>query len=704
MDALAKKVMSKHGLSLEAARKHRAKQMPQRVVDPTSRLGFRRAEQGETESCEPYPLALGSLADVFLSLDSFGLGVSLYFRQLAWIFCVVFVCAMILCPSTTHNASACHHGDDVTTKPAYANTGLARGTASGCVVGDLSVGLNVAPDVVVVVVILLAALTSTFLQSTFSKRIEGNLQTPSDYSVVVANPPAHVLDPDRYRDFFAKIFGDDVVCVTVSKDNGRVLQLLARRKGYLQDLADFAEGGWDELDELDGLGAKFQPLLYGLGLLKTPAFARARLAAVEDELRVALAAGDGRKTVAAGDDWHKPKRVVVTFATEASMERTLQTFEVSAARRVFSNVTGIESSETPVDFEGTVLLVSRPVEPTEILWHNSHYAGAERLLRVAASFAATAGIGGVLYAIADAFARAEATDFLFVWVTFVNAALPTTLKQVTKLLERHREFGDEQDSMFLKLTMARWFNTAVVVFVTTRRPARLGKANLESVFNILFADAFVTPLIVAFDPFDLVMRYVVAPRQPTQRAMNRFWNGAEWNIAERYTDVAKTLLVGLFWASAAPAGLLVTAAALFNVFLVDRFCLLRRWARKPDFDDQLSRRSVGVLSLIVLVHTRAAMEFFMNWGLRFDDFGAQSGRPVDHQKHVKCFGTFFDCDAGDEDLTAAQRTVNRVYPALSVIAFIVAVWNLVGTRAGVRKHVSCDFDDFKVYLVLNPRV
>ena len=123
-----------------------------------------------------------------------------------------------------------------------------------------------------------------------------------------------------------------------------------------------------------------------------------------------------------------------------------------------------------------------------------------------------------------------------------------------------------------------------------------------------------------------------------------------------------------------------------------------------------SRRSVGVLSLIVLVHTRAAMEFFMNWGLRFDKFGAESGRPGsgdglgDHQKHVKCFGTFFACDAGDEDLTAAQRTVNRVYPALSVIAFIVAVWNLVGTRAGVRKHVSCDFDDFKVYLVLNPRV
>ena len=145
--------------------------------------------------------------------------------------------------------------------------------------------------------------------------------------------------------------------MTVSKDNGRVLQLLARRKGYLQDLADFAEGGWDEPDELDGLGEKFQPLLYGLGLLKTPAFARARLAAVEDELRVALAAGDGRKTVAAGDDWHKPKRVIVTFATEASMERTLQTFEVSAARRVFSNVTGIESSETPVDFEGTVLHV-----------------------------------------------------------------------------------------------------------------------------------------------------------------------------------------------------------------------------------------------------------------------------------------------------------------------------------------------------------
>ena len=79
---------------------------------------------------------------------------------------------------------------------------------------------------------------------------------------------------------------------------------------------------------------------------------------------------------------------------------------------------------------------------------------------------------------------------------------------------------------------------------------------------ILILDAFLLPIVRAVDPYDWFMRRVVGPKQPTQRAMNRFWIGSEWTIAERYTDVGKTIFVGMFYAAAVPAGLWVTGAAL----------------------------------------------------------------------------------------------------------------------------------------------
>ena len=53
------------------------------------------------------------------------------------------------------------------------------------------------------------------------------MQTPADYTLVVRNPPAHVVDPDAYRAFFAGQWQDDIVAVTMG--GGPRPTLLPRR-------------------------------------------------------------------------------------------------------------------------------------------------------------------------------------------------------------------------------------------------------------------------------------------------------------------------------------------------------------------------------------------------------------------------------------------------------------------------------------------
>lgn len=375
------------------------------------------------------------------------------------------------------------------------------------------------------------------------------------------------------------------------------------------------------------------------------------------------------------DRWRTPRTVVVTFATEYAVDRAIQTFEVGALRRWVANATGYASEDVPVAFEGTVLAVSRPVEPAELYWHNSHYRAANRYARLLVAFAATA--VALFFFCFLAFRLRVFPYSLSVFVTAVNAALPTFLKGLSDAVERHRDFGDAQDAMFVKLILARWTNTAILVFVAYGPRDRLSAAALRQVMLILLSDAFVAPLLRVFDPYDLFMRYVVSVRQPTQRAMNRFWVGADWNIAERYTDGLKTLFVGLFYAAAVPNGLFVTAAALCTSFAADRFCLLRRWARKPDFDDQIAGRAIGVVSVVVFAFSLSSLETFSNWGLLERD-AVDAYDESTMGVHSNCF-SFGGCDHdGDKAPTAAQRFAVRALRPLGLVALALAAWKLVG--------------------------
>ncbi len=69
--------------------------------------------------------------------------------------------------------------------------------------------------------------------------------------------------------------------------------------------------------------------------------------------------------------------------------------------------------------------------------------------------------------------------------------------------------------------------------------------------------------------------------------MNNYFKGSTWSLGERYTDLLKTLFVALFYSSVLPTGLLITTLSCLVNYWVDKYCLLRVWARVPLLDGQV---------------------------------------------------------------------------------------------------------------------
>jgi hypothetical protein len=59
-----------------------------------------------------------------------------------------------------------------------------------------------------------------------------------------------------------------------------------------------------------------------------------------------------------------------------------------------------------------------------------------------------------------------------------------------------------------------------------------------------------------------LMQRFLAPRAQTQSAMNSHFQGLPWHLAERYTELSKTMFVSVFWGGLLPTGFFVTAFAL----------------------------------------------------------------------------------------------------------------------------------------------
>ena len=305
-----------------------------------------------------------------------------------------------------------------------------------------------------------------------------------------------------------------------------------------------------------------------------------------------------------------PWRVWIQFDMERSKSACIAATNVTSLE-TYSNTT----MNNDAIFEGKVLKIVPSKEPSDIIWENSHFTTPQKVISWLISY--TGAFTLILAAFFIVRAISNSGSFaVAIFLSAQNAVLPIVVKTLTTMIEIHTERSSVERSMLVKLVIVRCINSGLLIYLAAEYDETFRLQHLESVQNILIFDAFLTPFSKVLDLDGYFMRYVMAMGARTQEEMNVLWQGTEWTLAERYTDLLKTVFVGMFFMVPLPSGLFITAIAMFNVYWTDKYMLFNVWRRPPSLDGSLSGVSRVFFIFSVWTHVSVSRIFFANWPYR----------------------------------------------------------------------------------------
>ena len=203
--------------SIEVAKQFLEANLPHRIASVHHQTGYRMANRARPTT---RPRARGRCCSRSGSRRSpistcSGSGSVVLPAVARWASCAV--ARVLLLFPTLKNAAVCDQG----------SIGLLTGSAVGCDRQALDVGWHAVPDILVCLMLLTWAAAASKAEAAAVKVIDEHMQTPSDYAIVVENPPLE-RDPDVWQAHFAE--WGQVVFITVSLNNGDLLEALAKKR------------------------------------------------------------------------------------------------------------------------------------------------------------------------------------------------------------------------------------------------------------------------------------------------------------------------------------------------------------------------------------------------------------------------------------------------------------------------------------------
>ncbi|OWZ04836.1 hypothetical protein PHMEG_00023189 [Phytophthora megakarya] len=616
--------------------------LPHRIRDKEAGA-FRLVDMGEDAmGSELFPVFGTSLAD----LSVFGIGLGLYFRMLLQLSLLLFVLAAVSTPSIVYFLSSSYSGGLKARNLDFRILGTAACTREVSAI-DTSAAANVVRNVTIndcplvmtqlhvdmigLGILVVYCVVVAVMQTRDKAHLDALEQTPSDYSIVVKDPNANAWDPDEWERYFAQ-FGR-VKFVTVCVDNDRLLSALAKKR-YMEDML--------KMECAD-------PEIVRLALENA---ADPTKAAPEQSLLRRLR----QKVGMGGYDltyWN------AELDTEEAQRLCLRETRIGVCSALLDwTSTGLSDR---LRFRGTnILHVEQAAEPSSVLWKSAGVLWRRRVLQQALTMSIVGGMMTGVYFLAlwlknDYIGGEDEPDskrrgrlFILAATLAVTDIFGCRLLSYVDRLEQHQTKEREQLSTLNKLLLFRGFNGAVVLYLLMDFTDILSQENLLQIQALLIANLITAPVIQLISPFEKFNRWYYGPKAKTQRKLNSYYSGAYWQLAERYTQITKSVGIALFFKSLLPTGLLITGLSLLVNYWVDKYCLLRKWKTPPRYDGLLARASRYHLLLVILVSLIMMGHWYNGW-------------PFDH-------ATKRDVDAAREETESEYdsllRTLHIVLPFL----------------------------------------
>jgi len=536
------------------------------------------------------------------------------------------------------------------------------GSVYGATRDQLKLTSQAAADFTCLLMLLVLCIAGSYFEKKVESQIDKDLITTRDFAVVVMNPPKKYRDISDYVEYFSQ-FGE-VISITIATRNGDLIKELMH-KTHLETrmyrmLATNFRSDFRSIDELIANEPKlpfWKIALQPLGLFPTMEYYHKCHVQCKVRLEEMISAKHERP----------PWRVFCVFNTEKAREKCLHMTELG-----FWNILFPESSVAA--FKGKYLLrIRRPEEPSEIIYEHSHVSYASRIGQITLS----AVLCGIVLVICGAIiqqlllikgrGRDETSSVQFygavVFISLINVALPDICLAITNMVEAHKSKGEREISILVKFTVVRCITNAVIYFWTLDFDDQFQFENLLQISMILIGDCIVSPLIKLANIPDRLVRHVVSPYVArTQEEMNSMWQGTDWNLAERYSSIFKSLFTCMFFSAIIPSAYLIIGIGLIMNYAVDKYNLLSVWRRDAvDFDTSDSTASRYIMFAIIWAHIVVTKYYFANW-----PFGGL-GSMLDKGGQVNC--NVFLCERS-KAMTTSQTRIVAIYEVLSILCFI----------------------------------
>lgn len=665
-------VMPKHEF-YTSGKQHFQLTRPKRVIDSKQPTGYRI---GTIQDALASPSGgngnTGSVEYNFLksdakSLDEFGLGVSLYFKTLK-AFGVIFIVAALISivamnenfeyqrsyfgflpPEGTINctlSSPDHFENEGEFQPPIVDTPVRLlGSVYGVTRAELSFSAQGISDVMLVLFLVLTVLSSAYVERKAVLQSDANQQTMRDYTVMITNPPEDVIDTKIYYEYFRQ-FGD-VVLISIIPQNGYLFKSLASKVLKEKQLQTIKDTNYGENNASPLWFKRFGEFARSKGILKT-------IFPSEDSLKQDITQLNTDIASFAEKTTFKPWRVFISFNTESECEKCFNKIGES-------------------DFDGYKLNVEDAPEPNLIIYEHSGTAKTIVASRIVLSYVLAMGVNIIAYIIVYFLNLVQGTGIsliVAVVIVCINGVLPFIMKQLTFIFEAHDNREVVQQSILLKLLCSRCIVSALIIYHVTPYGEKFSIQALESIQDIMLADAIV-PLFRAVDAYGYFSRYFLAPLFGlSQESFNLFWKGTEYNLAERYANVLKTVFTALFYAVPLPSGLFIASFTLLSIYISDKYLLMHKWRKMPPIGGGLGRLCRFMFVVILFIHCIMSLYFFANWPYRGVCSGDVSQVPNCHLL----------CDPNSA-MTETQRYIVHIYNSFVCAGLVIVVMLVVGWYA-----------------------
>lgn len=510
--------------------------LPRKVLDE-----YKKATPG-TPNTELYSAFCTPQA----ALRDFGTGVAVYFETLRYLCVICFVAFLLYLPSIYYYQSTQYDpGNDADTMDVYLLSSLMCVATVwvpclDCPLHDIDISHRVAVSpttnqtfilknacapmrwneginhLVVCVFLTVSLIYLGVWQSRLEQSYDEQVLTAQDYSVVVLNPPPHANNPTVWKKFFSQ-FGT-VRYVTIALDNEELVALLVKRRAVLLQ-ASFHIQDLDDATPLQSIPDDIRK--------QHPKLQR-KLDTVEGEIC------DMIRTSA-----YNTTRVFCIFETEAAQRKALRALTVSGLTLATNDTSQVPSQYL---FENQILQVQEALEPSVVRWQDLNETLQVRIWQRVLSGSLTVLLIVLgFWAVESAFS--VSVGFAALVIALLNIGVPNIMKFVNKL-ESHAGESSYQASLFAKISVFRFVNTAIVTTVIKPFTATISEdaaALIPAVYAVLKAEIVTAPILHMLDIVSQIKRHVLAPRAQNMTHMVSYFRGSKQNLGEKYTNMTKVV-------------------------------------------------------------------------------------------------------------------------------------------------------------------